>query len=121
MTQGTGVRTQQGFTLIGLVFWAVLLAAGALVLMKVLPTVNEYYTIKRAVNKVALEGGGTVPSIRAAFDKQKEIEYSITSISGKDLEITKNNDKVVVAFEYDKEIELVEPVYLLIKYKGRSK
>ena len=28
---------------------------------------------------------------RAAFDKQKEIEYSITAISGKDLTVTKEN------------------------------
>ena len=62
-----------------------------------------------------------MPEIRGAFEKQKEIEYSIQSISGKDLVITKENDKVVVSFAYDKEIELMKPVYLLIKYEGRSK
>ena len=62
-----------------------------------------------------------MPEIRAAFERQKEIEYSITSITGKDLEITKENDKVVISFAYDKEIELMAPVYLLIKYEGRSK
>ena len=61
-----------------------------------------------------------MPEIRSAFDKQKDIEYSITSISGKDLDITKENDKVVVRFAYEKEIELIDPVYLLIKYEGRS-
>jgi hypothetical protein len=58
---------------------------------------------------------------RSAFEKQKDIEYSITSISGKDLVVTKENDKVVIQFAYDKEIEIVKPVYLLIKYEGRSK
>jgi hypothetical protein len=62
-----------------------------------------------------------VPEIRAAFDRQKEIEYSITSISGKDLQVTKENDKVVIRFAYDKEIELYGPVFLLIKYEGSSK
>ena len=61
-----------------------------------------------------------MPEIRAAFERQKEIEYSITTISGKDLTITKENDKVVVTFAYDKEIELVKPVFLLIKFEGRS-
>jgi len=75
----------------------------------------------RAVNKVAKEGGSTVPEIRSAFEKQKEIEYSISSIGGKDLQITKENDKIVVSFAYDKEIELAAPVFLLIKYEGRSK
>ena len=111
---------QRGVTLIGLLFWAIIIACVALVGLKVLPTVNEYFTIQRAVNKVAKEGGSTVPEIRAAFDRQKDIEYSISSISGKDLEITKENEKVVVKFAYDKELELIEPVFLLIKYRGRS-
>ena len=87
--------------------------------MRVLPTLNEYFTIKRTVNKIATEGA-TVPEIRAAFERQKDIEYSISSINAKDLVITKENDKVVVSFAYDKEIELVKPVYLLIKFEGRS-
>jgi hypothetical protein len=121
MTVEQGARRQRGVTLFGLLFWAVLIGMVALVGMRVLPTMNEYFTILRAVNKAAKEGGSTVPEIRAAFEKQKEIEYSISSIGGKDLSITKENDKVVVSFAYDKEIELVTPVYLLIKYEGRSK
>jgi hypothetical protein len=114
-------RHQRGVTLFGLMFWAVLIGFGALVTMRVLPTVNEYYTIQRAVDKIAKEGGTTVQEIRYAFEKQKQIEYSITSIEGKDLKITKENEKVVVSFAYDKEIELMAPVYLLIKYEGHSK
>jgi hypothetical protein len=114
-------RRQRGVTLFGLMFWAIVIGVTALVVMRVLPTVNEYYTIQRAVDKIAREGGTTVPEIRASFDKQKQIEYSITSIDGRDLQITKENDQVVVSFAYDKEIELVAPVYLLIKYEGRSK
>lgn len=121
MTVKLGAGRQRGITLFGLLFWAIVIGILALLAMKVLPTMNEYFTIMRAVNKVAKEGGNTVPEIRAAFDKQKEIEYSISSISGKDLSITKENEKIVVSFAYDKEIELVPPVYLLIKYEGRSK
>ena len=88
-------RRQRGVTLLGLLFWAVLIGIVALVGMRVFPTLNEYWTIQRTVNKVAKEGN-TVPEIRAAFERQKQIEYSISSISGKDLDITKINDKVVV-------------------------
>jgi hypothetical protein len=119
--QPVSTRRQRGVTLFGLMFWAVLIGFGALVTMRVLPTINEYYTIQRAVEKIAKEGGTTVPEIRNAFEKQKQIEYSINSIEGKDLKITKENEKVVVSFAYDKEIELMAPVYLLIKYEGHSK
>ena len=112
-------KRQRGITLFGLMAWAIVIGFAALVAVKVLPTLNEYFTIKRTVNKVATEGS-TVPEIRAAFQRQKDIEYSITSISPKDLTITKENDKVVVSFAYDKEVEIVAPVFLLIKYEGRS-
>lgn len=113
-------RWQRGVTLFGLLFWAVVVGFVALVGMRVLPALNEYFTIKRAVNKITTEGGTTVPEIRAAFQRQKDVEYAITTISGKDLTITKENDKVVVSFAYDKEVELVKPVFLLIKFEGRS-
>ena len=114
---------QQGVTLFGLLFWAVIVGFLALIGMRVLPALNEYFTIKRAVTKIAT-GNRTVPEIRSDFEKQKDIEYSIVSISGKDLVVTKENiggtDKVVVSFAYDKEVELLKPVFLLIKFEGRS-
>jgi uncharacterized membrane protein YhiD involved in acid resistance len=114
-----GRRGQRGITLFGLLFWAIVVGFFALVGMRVLPTLNEYFTIKRTINKITTEGS-TVPEIRAAFEKQKDIEYSISSISSKDLNITKENDKIVISFAYDKEVELMKPVYLLIKFEGRS-
>ena len=119
--QRHSARRQRGVSLLGLLLWAIVIGGLALVALRVLPTLNEYMTIQKTVDKVAAEGLSTVPEIRAAFERQKEIEYSITSISGKDLAITKEDDKVVIRYAYDKEIELAAPVYLLIKYEGRSK
>ena len=119
--QIVSLRGQRGVSLLGLVFWAVLIGFVALVGMKTFPSINEYLTIQRAVNQIAKSGAASVPEIRQAFEKQKEIEYSISSIGGKDLEITKENDKVVIGFKYDKEVELYGPVSLLIHYEGRSK
>jgi len=112
---------QRGITMLGILLWAIFVGIFALIAMRVLPTLNEFFTIQKAVNKVAVEGGSTVAEIRAAFEKTKDIEYSIQSISSKDLDITKENDKVVVRFAYDKEIELMSPVFLVIKYEGRSR
>ncbi len=114
-------RTQRGVTMVGLLFWAIVIGFAGYVAVRVLPTVNEYTTIQSAVDKIAAAPPATVGDIRAAFDRQKEIEYSITSISGKDLEITKENDRVVIAFAYDKEVPIAGPVYILLKYEGRSK
>jgi len=114
-------RRQCGITLIGLLFWGILVAVVALVVIRVLPTINEFTTIQRAVKKIAQDSPGTVPEIRKAFERQQNNEYSISSIGPQDLQITKENDKVVIRFQYNKEIPLVEPVYLLIKYSGEGR
>ena len=112
---------QRGLTLFGLMFWGIVIGFVAYLVIRVFPTVNEYLTIQKTVDVIARAQPATVAEARQAFDKQREVEYSIGSITGKDLSITKENDKVVVSFAYEKEIELVKPVYLLIKYEGRSK
>jgi hypothetical protein len=112
---------QRGLTLFGLMFWALAVGFVGYLLVRVLPTVNEYFTIQRAIDKIAVEQPATVAEARASFDRQKDVEFSINAISGKDLEVTKENDRVVLAFAYDKEIPVMGPVYILIKYEGRSK
>ena len=113
--------TPRGITLIGLLLWAIVVAFVALIVVRVVPTLNEYSTILRAVQKIAKEAPPTVAAARAAFDKQQEVEYSISSIGSKDLQISKENDRVVIRFAYDKEIPIFEPVFLLIKYSGEGR
>jgi hypothetical protein len=117
----TAKRLQRGVTLFGLVFWALVVGFGAYLVLRVFPTVNEYLTIQRTVEQIAKSQPATVAEVRQAFDRQKDVEYSITSITGKDILVTKENDKVVIAFAYDKLVPIYGPVSLLIKYEGRSK
>lgn len=112
---------QRGITLVGLVFWAIVVAFGALLVLRVFPSVNEYWTIKRAVEKIAKENPSTVPAVIAAFERQTSVEFAIQSIKGTDLEVTKDGDTLVISFAYDKLIDLVDPVYLLIRYKGEGR
>ena len=112
---------QRGLTLFGLMFWAIVIGFLAYVLVRVLPTLNEYATIQRAVEKIAATQPATVAEARQAFDRQRDLEYSISAITSKDLQVTKENDKVVISFAYNKEILIYGPVFILIKYEGRSK
>ncbi|MBI3368055.1 MAG: DUF4845 domain-containing protein [Burkholderiales bacterium] len=112
---------QAGFTLIGLLMWAIIVGFFGYVTIRVVPTVLEYRAIQGAIDRIAAGNPTTVAEIRAAFDRQREIEYSIESMTGRDLDITKENDRVVIRFAYQKEVELIAPVYLLVKYEGRSR
>ena len=110
--------SQRGISFLGLLILGVVLALLAIVGARVLPTATEYMAIQKAVKKAAADGD-TVPAVRASFDRTASVDY-ISSISGKDLEVTKQGDKVVVDFAYDKEIPLFGPAYLLLKYRGSS-
>ncbi len=109
---------QRGISFIGLLVVGGLLAVTGVVAAEVFPTVLEFEAVKKAVNKASL--GNSVPEIRTLFDKAANID-NIKSITGKDLEITKEGDKVVVSFAYEREIHLAGPGYLTLKYNGRSK
>ena len=111
------VARQRGISFIGLVFVAVVLACVGVVVAQVIPTLIEYQAIYKAANKA--KEGSTVPEIRAIFDRAQAID-DFTSVTGKDLDIKKVNDKVVVAFSYEREIPLFGPAYLVLKYKGET-
>ncbi|PUA20080.1 DUF4845 domain-containing protein [Glaciimonas sp. PCH181] len=111
-------KQQQGITLFGLIFWVAILGFIAMIAAKVVPTVIEYTSVKKAISAVKLKGG-TVAEMRYAFDRQAEVGY-IDVIQGKDLGITKNGDDVEISFAYQKKIPLVAAVSLLIDYSGTT-
>ncbi|MEY2952399.1 MAG: hypothetical protein RLZZ401_486 [Pseudomonadota bacterium] len=112
-------RYQTGFSLLGLIFWGAIFGMLFVVGSQVAPTLIEYQAILKASKKAAQEGN-SVAEVRAIFDRAGAID-NINSISGKDLDVTKEGDKIVAAFAYNRELHLAGPAYLLIKYSGRSK
>jgi hypothetical protein len=110
--------SQSGVSFLGLLFVVGVLACLGILAAQAFPTVVEYQAILKAVQKAS--AGGSVPEIRQIFDKATEVD-DIKSIKGKDLDISKNNDKVVVKFAYNKEIHMFGPAFLLLKYVGQSK
>lgn len=111
-------RGQRGVSVIGMVFVGIIVALLVVLAAKVVPTVTEYMAIQKAVNRAA-QSGNTVTEIRNAFERAKTADY-FEAVSGKDLEISKDGDRIVVEFAYDKEIHLFGPAYLLLKYRGRN-
>jgi Tfp pilus assembly major pilin PilA len=109
---------QRGISFFGLIFVAGVLAVCGVIAAQVFPTVVEYQSVVKAVNKAA--EGSSVAEVKMIFDKQTSID-DIRSIQGSELEVTKEGDKVVVKFAYQREIHLTGPAFLTLKYSGRSK
>ena len=109
--------SQRGISFIGLLFVAVILGSVGVVAAQVVPTLIELQAIDKAVNKA--KDGSTVPEVRAIFDRSQAIDDF--KLSGKDLDVQKVGDKVVVGYSYEREIHLAGPAYLTMKYKGQSR
>ncbi|MCX7258500.1 MAG: DUF4845 domain-containing protein [Polaromonas sp.] len=109
---------QRGMSFIGILFVGGILVFAGILTAQILPTVMEYQTILKTVNKAS--AGSTVGEVKSLFDKAATID-NIKSVTGRDLEVTKEGDKTVVSFAYTREIHLVGPAFILLKYDGKSK
>ena len=109
---------QRGISFVGLVFVAAVLGCLGVVVAQVIPTVIEYQAILKAARKAANDGV-TVPEVRSAFARSQAID-DFQSVTAKDIDVKKVNDKIVVSFAYDREIPLFGPAFLVIKYKGEG-
>ncbi|MFZ6844768.1 DUF4845 domain-containing protein [Undibacterium sp. RuTC16W] len=109
---------QSGISLIGLILTLGVLVMIAMLGMKVVPTVVEYLSIKKAI-VIAKQAGSTVRDIQISFDKQSAAGY-FDAVSGKDLSIVKGADGMDVSFAYTKKIPLFGPASLLLEYEGTT-
>ncbi|HYF42141.1 MAG TPA: DUF4845 domain-containing protein [Ramlibacter sp.] len=109
---------QAGISFFGLIFVIAVLAGLGVLAAQAFPTVVEYQAVLKAVEKA--KAGSSPAEIRAIFDKAAQVD-EIKSITGKDLEVTRNGDRNVVKFAYNKEIHMFGPAFLLLKYAGQSK
>lgn len=111
-------KQQRGLTFLGLLVVGILLAFAGVIFAQIVPTYIEFMAVEKAAQKAA--SGSTVSDVRSIFDKAAQID-DIRSIAGKDLEVGKEGDRVVVSFAYTREIHLAGPAFLVMKYAGRSK
>lgn len=112
-------RAQRGLSLLRLLFIAALITLAATFAARVAPTFNEYLAIKRAIVKARTDGVDA-RSIRGVFDRAAEIA-DITSITSKDLIVERlPNGEFAISFDYEKRIELFDPVRLVIQYQGET-
>ena len=110
---------QQGLSLIGVLFIGLIVVILLLLGAKLVPAVVEYIAIERAVQKIKNEGN-TVGDIRSAFERHATID-DIKSITSRDLDITKEGDRVVISYAYTYNIPLMDNVRLVIDFSGTTR
>jgi type II secretory pathway pseudopilin PulG len=109
---------QHGISLVGLIFVLAILGFIAVLGLKIVPTYTEYRAIQSAI-VTAKATGGSVAEMQRSFDANATAAY-ISSISGRDLIIAKENGETEISFAYEKKIPLVGPASLLLEYQGST-
>lgn len=112
---------QKGVTLFGMMVVSLVVIGLAIVGMKVTPAVIEYFTILKNIKAIAsnVSPGASVAEIRRAFVAKMMID-EISSVTPEDLDISKDGNDIVIAFEYAKKIPLAGNVSLCIDFAGST-
>ena len=114
-------RSQQGLTLMGLIFTLFVAILVLLVAMKLVPAYMEYATAKNAIQAIARDRQNATPQeIRRSFESRTAVD-DITAIKATDLDITKEGGEVVIAFAYRKEVPLFSNVGMYFDFAANSK
>jgi len=114
------MNNQRGVALSGLLFWGIIITLVAVLGMKVGPEYLEYFKILKSVKSISAGAASqTVPEIRAAYDRYADVNY-ISTLKGTDLDISKENNNVVISFAYERRIPLFYNVSLVIDFEGSS-
>ena len=114
------MKYQRGVTLTGLVFWLIVISMAALLGMKVTPAVLEYYRVLKDCKATVKQVGqdATVTDVRRVFSNFANIDY--LDFDPKNLDISKQGNKVVIEFAYERRIPLFLNASLLLDFKGST-
>ncbi len=112
------LRKQQGLSLSGLILALILVGIAAVIGMQVVPAVVEYQSIKKAVLD-ARDRGTSASEIVNYYNKAVLAGY-ITSVTGKDLVISKEDGVYVISFAYEKKLPLFGPASLLLEFSSST-
>jgi hypothetical protein len=115
------LSSQRGATVFGMVMLAIIVAFLMLMGARIFPAVNEYLTIRKAIATIMAKNPSGPAEIRNLFERTSEVEYSIHTISQKDLVIVPLGDGFKTSYAYNVEVPVFEPsVYILLKFSGSA-
>ena len=115
------MQKQQGVTLIGFIFMAALIAALGIIVFRTIRIYTEFFTVRKILKSINTESSEATPAdIRKQFDLKASADY-VSDVKSRDLEITKENGKVVVAVTYSKTVPLFSNVSLLFDFETSNR
>jgi Tfp pilus assembly major pilin PilA len=121
MLPGAFMQRQKGVTLIGFIFIAAIVAALGIVAFRAIPIYNEYFTVKKIINNINVDGGEVTPqNVRNQFSLKASADY-VSDVKPSDLDITRENGTVVISVSYSRTVPLFANVSLLFDFETSNR
>lgn len=115
------MQRQRGVTLIGFIFMAAIVSALGIVAFRAIPIYNEFFTVKKILKGIDVSANEPTPTdIRNQFDRRSAADYQY-DIKSRDLEITKENGKIVISIAYSRTLPLFYNVSLLFDFEASNR
>ena len=116
------MHKQHGLSLIGILFWIIVLVFVAILGFRLVPAYTEYFSVVKVLKEIGQDPNINSMSngnIREKFSKFANVDY-ITSVKPSDLDISHNNGQTVVSVQYEYRTKLFANISLLIDFSASS-
>lgn len=111
---------QRGLSMLGFLFVAAVVIAGALLAFRMIPAYIEYFTIQKALDGALADSSDLSPaSIRKNMDRRLGADYA-DAVTAKDVEITKKGNVLTAAVSWQKKLPVIKNVSILLEFDASS-
>jgi Domain of unknown function (DUF4845) len=117
---GSIVKKQQGLSLVGFIVLAIVVGFVMFTAFRCVPAWTEYFSLKKVMQATANEFTveATPPVIRNAFDRRASIDD--IPVRGAELEIRKENGKIVLSVQYVRKVSVAGNMSLLFDFEASA-
>ena len=114
-------RRQSGLSMIGFLFVVIVVLVVVVVGFRVMPAYIEYFSVQKALNQTLYEARDLNDSadVRKGFQRKADAGY-IESVTGRDIEITRDGNAFVATIEWTRKLPLVANVSLLVEFEAKA-
>ena len=114
--QFNNFKKQKGITLWGVAIAGFFLIIAAMLTVKILPTVTEFYKVKKNIHATVNKEGANAAKkdLMRTYDKYADVD--MLNVSSNDLTFQKQGGQWVITADYEKRIHLFWNAYLVLDY-----
>jgi len=113
---------QSGLTIVGFVFVAAVVLSIAMIGFRVLPSYIEYFSVEKTLRQTLMNArdNPTLDQLRKDFDLKASADY-IDSVRGRDLELTREGNELVLTASWTSTLNLVGNVSILLELEASAR